>query len=46
MLRSLAMTAQAHAARQMNCLRATGLRLGLLVNFCAYPKVDIRRIAV
>ena len=28
----------------MNYLRATGHKLGLLVNFCAYPKVDIRRV--
>ena len=26
--------------------RATGLKLGLLVNFCSYPKVEIRRIVV
>ena len=23
--------------------KATGFKLGLLVNFCAYPKVDVRR---
>ena len=34
-----------HSAQLMNYLRATGHKLGLLVNFSAYPKVDIRRVA-
>lgn len=32
-----------HSAQLMNYLKAAGFRLGLLVNFCAYPRVDIRR---
>lgn len=32
-----------HVAQLHNYLSATGYKLGLLVNFSAYPKVDIRR---
>ena len=35
-----------HTAQLVNYLRATGLTLGLLVNFCAYPRVDIRRYVI
>ena len=35
-----------HSAQLMNYLKATGHKLGLLVNFCSYPKVEIRRIVV
>ena len=34
-----------HLAQLQNYLKATKLRVGLLVNFCHYPNVDIRRIA-
>ena len=37
---------QKHSAQLMNYLKATGYKLGLLVNFGAYPKAEIRRIVV
>ncbi len=34
-----------HKAQLLNYLKATGLELGLLVNFASYPKTEIIRIA-
>jgi GxxExxY protein len=35
-----------HRAQVHNYLRATGMKLGLLVNFCHYPKLEYERIVL
>jgi len=35
-----------HRAQLLNYLKVSGFRLGLLVNFCAHPKVQIERYIV
>ena len=44
-LKAVRVLADEHRAQIQNYLKATGLRLGLLVNFCHYPKAQIERIA-
>ncbi len=43
-LKAVKEIAPAHEAQLHNYLKASGLRLGLLVNFGHYPKVKIKRI--
>jgi len=35
-----------HRAQVINYLKATGLKLGILVNFNSYPKVEFERIVI
>lgn len=44
-LKAATETADEHRAQLQNYLKATGFRLGLLVNFGHYPKAQVERIA-
>ena len=43
-IKAVTKLADKHRAQLHNYLKATGLKLGLLVNFGHYPKVEIERI--
>ncbi len=45
-IKALSATAGEHTAQVLNYLKATGLRLGLLVNFGRYPKATVQRIVL
>ena len=45
-LKALSKTTPQHKAQIMNYLKASGVKLGLLVNFGNYPKVTIERIVL
>ena len=43
-LKALSQTAGEHQAQVLNYLKATNLRLGLLVNFGCHPKATVERL--
>jgi len=43
-LKALKVVEDIHRAQLFNYLKATGMRLGLLVNFGHYPKATVERI--
>lgn len=45
-LKGVRIITKEHQAQVINYLKATDLKLGLIVNFGAYPKVEIKRIAL
>lgn len=44
-IKAVSALADEHRAQVLNYLNATGLRLGLLVNFGHYPKIEWERVA-
>ena len=45
-LKAVKETTSEHKAQLINYLKATGLRVGLLVNFGAYPKATVERFVL
>jgi GxxExxY protein len=45
-LKAVKETTPEHTAQLINYLKATGLRVGLLVNFGAYPKATVERFVL
>jgi len=45
-IKALSTTTKAHQAQVLNYLKATKMRLGLLVNFGSHPKATVERIVL
>lgn len=45
-LKAVSTIAPAHRAQTINYLKATGFRLGLILNFGTYPKLQVERLAL
>jgi GxxExxY protein len=45
-IKAVSATTGEHTAQVLNYLKATGMRLGLLVNFGVYPKATVQRIVL
>lgn len=45
-LKAVSRLTDEHRAQVQNYLRATGMKLALLVNFCHYPKLEYERIVL
>lgn len=45
-LKAISSTSGEHQAQVLNYLKATGMRLGLLVNFGCYPKATVERLVL
>ncbi|HEY8035159.1 MAG TPA: GxxExxY protein [Methylobacter sp.] len=45
-IKALSTTTRTHKAQVLNYLKATEMRLGLLVNFGCYPKATVERIVL
>lgn len=45
-LKAVSDIAPAHRAQTINYLKATGFRLGLIINFGTYPKLQVERLAL
>jgi GxxExxY protein len=45
-LKAVSQFAEEHRVQVFNYLKATGYKLGLLVNFCHHPKVEYERIVL